>query len=94
MKKKHEMFYGYNDLIDASNYNKIKKLNSKPLIENPKIKKIIGNIKDFTSFGPYLSQCNHCYSKNINFYNSSDPEYSLKILNTIQKSIKNHKNDS
>jgi hypothetical protein len=86
--KDNEMHFGHKALHNASVYNKTRKFEEiLPKIQNSKIKQLIYEIKDHTSFGPYLSNCSHCNLKNIEFYNSANPDIAIQILSTIKKNI-------
>lgn len=80
------LFYGQEDLSKASTFNKIQKFEKFPKITNTKIRDLIYDIKESTSYGPYLSVCNSCNIKNINFYNTSDSESAITILKMIKNS--------
>lgn len=83
--EENSLYYGDSILNKASNLNKIKKFLKLPKLENSQVKNLIFEIKDYSSYGPYISNCETCSKKNINFYNSSDTDTAIKIL----KSIKN-----
>lgn len=72
------------DLKPVSIYNKIKKIeNYYPAIVNKKLKNLIIEIKDHSSYGPYISICECCNKKNVDFYNKSNPNDAINILNHI-----------
>jgi len=83
-KEENTLYYGDTILTQASNLNKIKNFSKLPILENNKVKQLIFDIKDYTSYGPYISNCMTCSQRNINFYNSSDPHTAVKILKCIR----------
>lgn len=86
---KNELFYGKELINEASNYNKYMKYEEQlPKINNSKIKDLIYEIKDKTSYGPYISLCKSCNKKNVNFYNDSNADRSIHILETIKNGFK------
>ena len=81
---KNPIYYGQENMVKASTFNKVLKFDKLPKIENNKVKNLIYDLKEYTSFGPYLSSCQTCNLKNINFYNSCDSNHALSILKSIK----------
>lgn len=76
------------DLKPVSTYNKIKKIeNYYPKICHKKIKNLVIEIKDHSSYGPYISICECCNKKNVEFYNKSNPNDAINILNHIMHKV-------
>jgi hypothetical protein len=88
---KNPIYFGQENMEKASTFNKVLKFDKLPKIENNKVKNLIYDLKEYTSFGPYLSSCQTCNLKNINFYNSCDSACALSILKSIKSSTVDRK---
>ena len=63
--------------------------NKKIEIKNPEVKKVL---EDINYYGPHFSHCPSCKNKNLEFYQTMEPNQCLTLLNFLKKKKNSNSN--
>ena len=76
---------------DSNNLLSNKELEKNIIITNPKIKR---DLELINYYGPRYTHCKICNNRNLEFYQNSEPNQTLKLLNYLKKiKLKDNKDD-